>query len=201
MPETIPPAQQYWWLGPVISFLALCAIVWFQWGQHRVRAHRLKKPFNAFLAYGPNVKNEDEVCDLKIPAKSDVMVQIRIRPRIPYRQIEIMFGCHGPPGTRPRPLRVLNRFIKEGADREQSPGTHSNHYIDNDDHYHIRSTADRSPPNTQALEFVVQTGDAGRYQVLLEIITDSGEAKPIRALHLTVVDEPVSAAHRPVQSY
>ena len=90
---------------------------------------------------------------------------------------------------------MLNRFIKEGVDREQSPKTHSNQYIDNDDHYHIKTTADRSPPNTQALEFVVQTKDPGLYPVLLEVVTDFGEAKPTRGLYLSVVDEPVPAAH------
>jgi hypothetical protein len=58
-------AQEYWWLAPLISFFALVvsifalvAIIWFHWGQHQVRAHRLKRPFNVFLAYLPSDPTE-----------------------------------------------------------------------------------------------------------------------------------------------
>jgi hypothetical protein len=180
-------AQTYWWLAPLISFLALVAVIWFQWGQHQARKYRLKRGFNAFLAYGPAAP--DEQLDLRLPANSKVMVQIRIRPRMAYRQIELVFGCRGPEETRPVPLRVLNRFIKVGASRQQSPATHPNNYIDHGDHYHIGGTVDRAPPHTYALEFVMQTKGPGRYPVLLEIITESGEAKPKKELYLTVVDD------------
>jgi hypothetical protein len=194
VPEDIPAAQQFWWIAPAISFCALFAIIWFNWGQYRYRAHRQRTAgLNVFLAYDPDETNE--VGELRLPANSEVMVQLRIRPTIQYRQIEIVFGCHGKDITRPVPLRVLNRFIKQGVNREQSPKTHSNHYIDKDDHYHIKETVDRSPPHTQALEFVVRTGSAGTYPILFEIVTDSGEAKAAKGLYLTVVDEPVPAAH------
>jgi hypothetical protein len=179
-------AQTYWWLAPLISFLALVAVIWFQWGQHQVRKYRLRRGFRAFLAYGPTDSNEH--LDLRLPANSKAMVQIRIRPRMPYRQIELVFGCEGPEHTRPIPLRVLNRFIKVGANRQQCPETHPNNYIDHGDHYHIGGVVDRAPPHTYALEFVMQTKGPGRYPVLLEIITEVGEAKPKKELYLTVID-------------
>jgi hypothetical protein len=183
-----------WGLGILISFSALMAGIWFNWGQHRLKVYRLKRAaFDAFLAYGPAVPNEQ--LDLRLPAGSQVMVQIRIRPRLQYRQIEILFGCKGSKDARPIPLRVENRFIKAGATRVQSPGTNPNHYIDHDDHYHIVQTMDRSPPNTQALEFVVQTKGPGRFPIALGVITDIGEANPKWELFLTVVDQPVPDAH------
>jgi hypothetical protein len=193
MPEDIPAAQQFWWIAPTISFFALLAIVWFNWGQHRYRAHRQRTAgFDVFMSYGPD---GTEVRELTLPANSEVMVQLRIKPAIQYRQIEIVFGCRGSDIGRPVPLRVLNRFIKFGVNREQSPQTHSNNYIDKDDHYHIKETVDRSPPHVQALEFVVRTGRAGAYPVLFEVITDSGEAKSAKGLYLTVVDGSVPDAH------
>ncbi len=201
---SVTDAQQYWWLAPLISFcafvvslLALGAIVWFNWGQHRVRAIKLKRPFNAFLTYGPS--DPYEYWDLHVPAHSKVMVQVRIRPRMQYRQTEIVFGFNGDPVTRPVPLQVLNRFIKKGMNRKQDPDTTPNHYIDNDNHYHIVTTVDRSPPNTQALEFIVQTKKPGHYPVLLEVITDSGEAKPKNDLDITVVERLVPDAHLATQ--
>ena len=111
-------AQTYWWLAPLISFFAFLAIIWFQLGQHQVRKHRLTRGFSAFLAHGPTDPNEQ--FDLRLPANSKVMVQIRIRPRMPYRQIE----CQGPEETRPIPLRVLNRFIKKSVQIENKALKH-----------------------------------------------------------------------------
>jgi hypothetical protein len=153
MSEAVPAAQQFWWVGPLIAGLsllvssaALCAIIWFNWGQHRYRAYRQRTAgFNVFLTYGPD--DTKEVRELRLPANSEVMVQLRIRPTIQYQQIEVVFGCHGSDITRPVPLRVLNRFIKHGVNREQSPDTHASNYIDKDDHYHIKETVDRSPPS------------------------------------------------------
>lgn len=189
-------AQTYWWLAPLISLLALLAIIWFQWGQHKVRACRLRTPFKAYLTYGPDVRNEDEQTTLRLPANSQVYVQIRIRPVVHYKQLEIVFGCEGDRTIRPVPLRVFNRFIKIGLNREQDPTKNSNNYIDNDDHYHIVAMMDRSPGNTQALEFVVKTKKPGNFPILLQVITDAGEAKPKNNLSLTVVAGPVPSAHK-----
>jgi len=184
---TMTAAQQYWWLAPLLSALALLAIIWFQWGQHRVRAWRLKRPFSVLLSHAAD--SPDEFANLRVPPHTDeVMVQLRIRPKIQYRQTEILFGFDGDPTTRPIPVRVLNAFIKKGFDREQDPDKNINHYVDQDNHYHIVGTVDRSPPNVQALGFLVQTREPGRYPVVLEIITDCGEAKPYFKVHVTVTD-------------
>lgn len=177
--------QEYGW---VISAAALAAIIWFQSGQHQVRAFRLKRAFHATLS--PGTDGKIEALSMSVPAHSErVVVQLRIRPRLTYRQVEILFGFDGDPDKRPLPVGVFNAFIKHGFNREQDPEKNTNHYIDHHNHYHIVQTVDRSPPNTQALGFIVDTREAGRYPVVLEIITESGEAKPYTKLYLTVTDE------------
>jgi hypothetical protein len=181
-------AQQYWWLAPTVSALALIAIIWFQWGQHKVRAYRLRRPFSAVLLRGSN--DYEEYNKLRLPAhKDEVIIHLRVRPRVSYRQTEIVFGFDGDPLKRPLPHRVLNEFIKKGFNREQDPDKNQNHYIDLHNHYHIVATVDRSPPNVQALGFVIQTRDPGRYPIVFEKIIDCGEAQSFIKLH-AIVDEP-----------
>jgi hypothetical protein len=184
-------AQEYWWLAPLLSGLALAAVVWFQWGQHKVREISLRRPFVACLAYDP--ADGDEYCDLHLPAhRSEIMVQVRIRPRIKYRETETVFGFEGDRTKRPLPIRILNTFIKHGDGREQHPNKNTNHYIDQDDYYHIVRTVDRSPPNTQIIGFMVQTREPGRFPVYLGIITDCGEAKPHNDLLVVTVTAPIA---------
>jgi hypothetical protein len=182
-------AQQYWWLAPAISALALVAIIWFQWGQHRARAYRLKRPFSAMLLYETNSPDEFQTLHLP-PHKDEVTIHLRIRPRVSYRQTEIVFGFDGDPSKRPLPHRVLNEFIKKGFNREQDPDKNQSHYIDVHNHYHIVTTVDRSPPNVQAIGFVVQTRDPGRYPVVFEKIIDCGEAKSFINLYVIVDEAP-----------
>jgi hypothetical protein len=180
----VTASQEFWWLAPLISFFALIAVVWFQWGQHRHRAFRLRRPFNACLAHGPD--KAEEYWELHVPAYSEVMVQVRMRPRLSYRQFEIVFGFYGDRSKRPAPKRVLNSFIKEGMNREPSPATNPNYYIDQDDHYHITNPADRTPPHTYVMGFIVQTNAPGRYPVLLGVFTECGEATPHNDLEIIV---------------
>ena len=182
-------AQEYWWLAPVISLCGLiitvAVIVWFNWGQHRVRTWRLKQPFNASLCHGPD--KADEYWELHVPSHSEVMVQVRMRPRISYRQLEIVFGFYGDRPQRPVPKRVLNSFIKEGMNREPLPTNNPHYYIDQDDHYHITTPTERTPPHTYVMGFIVQTNEPGRYPVLLGVFTECGEANPHNDLFVRVV--------------
>jgi hypothetical protein len=187
---TMAAAQEYWWLAPVISFLALAAVIWFQWGQHKVRAIRSKRPFEAHLAH--SAADQNDRSELHIPPNTEVHIAVRIRPKLQYRQLEIVFGFFGDNSKRPIPLRVFNSFVKIGVEREQHPNTNTNHYIDHDDRYHIKTDLVRSPPNTHVTGFVVQTREPGTYPVLLELIIDCGEAKPRKQMKI-IVDEPPSA--------
>jgi hypothetical protein len=177
-------AQEYWWLAPVISFLALVAVIWFQWGQHEVRKLRLRRPFNAALTHGAD--RADEYWSLHVPAHSEVLIQVRMRPRTSYKQLEIVFGFFGDRDKRPVAKRVLNTFIKEGANREPTPANNPNHYIDQDDHYHNSTPAERTASHVYVTGFIVQTREPGRYPVLLGIFTECGEANPHNDLAVVV---------------
>jgi hypothetical protein len=179
-------AEQFWWLAPVMSVLALMAVVWFQWGEHKVRAFRSRRPFHAVMSIPPSA---DETRELRVAAHSRVVILVRMRPVLHYRELEVAFGFHGDDAKRPMIIKFQNPFIKEGARREQSPATTPTHYIDHDDYYHIKEPSERTKPNTYTIGFVVQTRDAGRYPVYLEIITDCGDGKPREELTL-IVEEP-----------
>jgi hypothetical protein len=86
-------SQEYWWLAPLISALALTAVVWFNWGQHKVKAIKLRHPYRAFLCYGPD--DPIERGDIRLPANTQVMLQVRLRPTVVYQQLEIVFGFVG----------------------------------------------------------------------------------------------------------
>lgn len=183
-------AEEFWWLGPSIAFCAFAAILWFNWGQHKVRVLRLRRPFVASIAHGPDESHE--YCLIAVPAHSEVLIQLRIRPIVAYRQLELVFGFTGDRLRRPVPLRVRNTFIKTGINREISPKDHPNHYVDHDDKYHINTPVERSPPTTYVVGFVIQTNEPGNFPVLLDIVTDCGEAKPRGGLGFIVVEQSAS---------
>jgi hypothetical protein len=146
-------SQVFWWLAPLISFCTL-AVIWFNWGRHRIRALRLRRPFNAVLAH--DADKPDEYWEIHVPAQSEVMVQVRIRPRTAYKQLEMVFGFFGDVSKRPEPRRVLNTFIKRGVNREPSVDSNPNHYIDQDGYYHITTPTDRTPEHTYVMGYIVQ---------------------------------------------
>jgi hypothetical protein len=193
-------AERFWWLAPTISGLAVIAVVWFQWGQHKVHAIRGRRPFRADMTIAPYTSGS-EYCELHVPPHREVSLQLRVRPTLHYRQLEFVFGFWGNPSSRPVPVRVFNEFIKVGKAREQSPDTNSNHYIDQNDRYHIREELERTTPNVYTQGFIIQTKEPGRYPVLLEIITDSGEAKPKQKLVIIVEERPYSAASSSVRRF
>src|SRR5450432_1218239 len=92
------------WLLTVVSILL---IVWFNWGQHRVRRWRLKKPYDLWFNGETRGKWTRE---LSIRAYSEVHIELRLEPLLNYKEFEVVFGFEGPEGDRPRPVRVENRF-------------------------------------------------------------------------------------------
>jgi hypothetical protein len=131
-----------------------------------------------------------ESLEVRAPANTQISLQLRIRPRLHYRQLELLFGFRGDASCRPFPLQVQNTYIKHGKKREQSPDTNSDHYIDHEDFYHIKEQSERTFPNVYTIGFLVQTREPGRYPVLLEAITDCGEAKAKKQMTLIVEAPP-----------
>jgi hypothetical protein len=179
-------AQQYWWLGAAISALAAVLVLWFNLGQHKLRAYRMKRPFYAALTLAPEQGHVSWATELHVPPHTEVALQLRLSHRLHYRQLELIFGFEGDAGRRPQPLSVLNTFVKVGQTRTQSPADTPTHYIDYNDAYHIREQADRTRPNVSAFGFIVKTRAPGRYPVRLQMITDGGESFPVEHLTLTV---------------
>jgi hypothetical protein len=200
MSGTVPitAGQEYWWLAPVISGVALAAVVWFQWGQHKVRTIRARRGFSATMVVAPEA-GKIEACEVRVPPNSQISLQLRMRPRLHYRQMEIIFGFRGDALQRPVPLHVLNSYIKHGKRRIQSPDTNPDHYIDHEEFYHIKETSERTYPNVYTLGFLVQTRNPGRYPVLLEAMTDCGEAKAKEELVLIVDAELPAYVHSATQ--
>jgi hypothetical protein len=189
-------AEKYWWLGPLIAGIAACLVIWFNWGQYRVRRWRLRNAFDAFLAVVPEKGEEGRLTELAVPAHSEFAIQLRIRPKFNFRQNNFMFGFDGDPSKKPRPLMVLNTFIKEGSGREQSPGNNERHHLDYGDYYHIEGERERISPTFYAMGFVVQTREPGTHPVRIEINTGFGEAKTKQKLLLIVEGRPASAKAR-----
>lgn len=180
-------AEQFWWVAPSVATFAALLIIWFNWGQHKVRALRMKRGFDAFLTLFPEKGRETWCHELHVPPNTTIAIQLRIVPRLSFKQFLFVFGFgDGDKDSRPLPKRVLNKFIKVGMRREQSPETNENHHIDYVDNYHIREQMERVVPNTYAYGFEVQTRAPGRYPAYLRIITDCGEARPRHPLVLVV---------------
>src|SRR5579871_213630 len=111
-------AQTYWWLAPLISFFAFAAVLWLQWGQHKIRALRMRKPFTAHLTVAPEAN--DSMCfEIHLPPFRDVLLQLRIFPSLHYVQHEMIFGFIGDKNDRPQVVKVVNTFVKVGRDRDE----------------------------------------------------------------------------------
>src|ERR1700730_12309386 len=185
------PAEQFWWLAPSMAGIAACLVIWFNWGQHKVRSFRMKRPFRLELVKRGETDVE-MVNALHAPPDAELSIQLRIWPLLQYEHHEIIFGFQGDPARRPLPKKVLNEFIKIGKRREQTPDTNENHSIDEHDNYHIREDRRLSYPNNYTYGFVVQTREPGVYPILFEVITDCGEGIPKKGAFLTVDPREIS---------
>jgi hypothetical protein len=175
-------AEEFWYLGPVISAIAACLIVWFNWGQHALRSHKMKRPFRLDIVGQPGRM----VKELHAPPDSECSIQFRIWPLLNFEQHEMIFGFIGDREKSPIPQKVLNEFIKLGRGREQSPDVNEKHSIDNSDNYHIKETRILTMPNNYTCGFIVKTRDPGVYPIRFEMITDSGESFPVSSVFLIV---------------
>jgi hypothetical protein len=179
------PAERYWWLAPTVAGFAALLVIWFNWGQHRIRSWRMRRAFNVHLT---TAEGKEVFYEMHWPRDSEVLMQLRIKPRLHFTRHELVFGFLGDPSSRPVPIRSVNTFVKRGIRREQGPEENEKHILDHNDNYHIAETREWTRPNTYALGFLVQTRKPGRYPIRLELITDAGESKPVERLVLIVED-------------
>jgi hypothetical protein len=180
------PAERYWWLAPSVAGFAALLVIWFNWGQHKIRAWRLRRPFNVHLTTAE--KGSEVFYEMHWPKDSEVLIQLRIKPRLHFTRHELIFGFLGDRSSRPVPIKAVNTFVKRGVRREQSPEENEQHVLDHNDNYHIAEKREWTRPNTYTVGFLVQTRRPGRYPMRLELITDGGESIPVEELVLIVED-------------
>ena len=181
-------------VGVGLSLATLGSVLWFNWGQHRVRRWRMKRPFD--LYFGGDTRAE-WAHEARVPPREDVLVDLRLEPRLNYKELEVLFGFEGDPNTRPLPIRVHNQFVKVGKMKFQKPGVEPGHYIDTKDAYHIQRPRDRTVGETWAIGFVVRTRAPGRYPVRFLLTSDGGEGRPRTPLTLIVEEGAHNSLHDP----
>ena len=85
------PAEKFWWLAPTVAGIAACLVVWFNWGQHKVRSWRMRRPFKAYLTVAPQ-SSAGMLTELHVPPNREVEVQFRMYPRLHHKQFHFVFG-------------------------------------------------------------------------------------------------------------
>lgn len=178
--------ETFWWLAPALSAVTIGIIVWVNWIRPYRREQNLRRPFSVLLIRPPGQSEADMVNELTAPPHSEFSIQLRITPHLTFELYDVVFGFLGHPECRPVPLKGFNEFIKTGKRRERSPENDDNHYIDENDNYHIRETRSLVKPNPYRYGYLVRTREPGDYPIRLEIVTESGEALPINGVFLRV---------------
>jgi hypothetical protein len=194
----VPAALTYWWLAPLFAALGFAAVLWFNWGQHKFRAWRMKRRIDVYLtAASSGALGSGASYEFHVQPNAEVSIQLRLKPRFHYRQHGIIFGFRGKPDEKPEPLKYLNTFVARGLKREQSPDTHDNQFVDYNGSYHLQEARELVTATDYSLGFVVRTKKPGRYPIVFIARTDCGEARPIHDLFLTVEDRPVRSPKPP----
>jgi hypothetical protein len=180
------PAERYWWLAPSVAAIAACLVFWVNWCRPYLREQRMKRPFRALMVGPPRPIGDRMVNELTAPPDSEFSIQMSIVPRIDYEQHDVVFGFFGDQEHRPIPIRGFNEFIKTGKRRDQSPENNENHFIDENDNYHIRETRTLTKGNAYRAGYLVQTREPGCYPIRLEVITECGDGCSMNGLFLIV---------------
>jgi hypothetical protein len=104
---------------------------------------------------------------ITLPARSQVLIDLVMFPKLHFTSTEIYFGCEGGRDVRDRPYAVeyVNRFIEVGAGRAIKPGDGSSHYIDKHHFYHTKELMQWSVGGARAVAFKIITNHPGRYPV------------------------------------
>ncbi len=188
-------AEKFWWLAPAISGLAFLAVLWFQFGQHKLRSLRMRKPFDAFLTIDHQIADSLSY-EVHLPADREVLLHLRVYPILHYTQMELVFGFVGDKARKPEILYVKNTWVVRGRSVE-TPEDDEDNYVDADGTYHIKRTAERAKGNCYAIGYFLRTKEPGVYPVRLEAMTDSGESMPRHGLTVTVENRRGKTAQQP----
>jgi hypothetical protein len=178
----------------LLGACTLTAILWVNFARPMRRHWLMKNPAKAEFLIELADGTETRAKRMSVPPYSEVLIQLRLSPRLHYKETVLIFGFDGDPESKPLPIATHNTFIKVG-NRRETPETNREHMIDRKDRYHIRRATERTKGNVFALGFEVKTRAPGTYDVCLEFMTDDGEGKPTVPLALVV--EPIAGATSP----
>jgi hypothetical protein len=181
--------QQFWWLAPLIAGVGVISIVWFNYGERKLREWRMRKPYSVCFKLGQS-GDAPTAQELTVPANSEVQIDLRLRSPLQYVEHEIVASFDGRENERPQFKRVSQPFVKVGLLKNRSPEKDEGHYIDYNDSYHIKTRTDRIADEPFTLGFLVQTRNPGRYPIEILATTDAGKARPKNKPVLIVEPEP-----------
>jgi hypothetical protein len=131
-------------------------------------------------------RSGEEVTEVRIPAHTSTIVNVRLRPLIGYTQTEIAFSIKGDQDQKPLVHGVLNEFIKRGKHREADPDTDERHYIDYNDTYRISGRSEQTAGKPYAIGYKVEARDPGEYNVVFKVATLLGGGVSARKLTIVV---------------
>jgi hypothetical protein len=130
--------------------------------------------------------------ELRLPAHSEVNINLRIYPLISFHQKEIAFSIKGDQDKKPLVVGVFNDFIKWGSGRENDPDTNDRHYVDYNDTYRISGSSEQTAGTPGAIGYKMKTRDPGEYNVVIKVKTTSGGGVSARKLTI-IVEEPATS--------
>ncbi|NJO34444.1 MAG: hypothetical protein HC869_16275, partial [Rhodospirillales bacterium] len=116
--ELLPIALQI--IAVAIAAGALLVAVHVQYVGPWLRARKLKAPCDVRFVIRehrhvqlPHVIQDDDrhiVDELVLPSNSVVEIELGYRPRIPFKLVELVFGCEGDLDAKPFVVEALDRF-------------------------------------------------------------------------------------------
>jgi hypothetical protein len=186
-------------ISAAIGAAALLILVHVNFLRPWRRRKKLKNPAIAHFVIPSNkhhgcdfaVQNEQEhlVKTIVVPAQGEILIDLRIQPRMAFVTSEISIGCEGEVTETPFATEYLNRFIETGEGKHIIPGNGNRHYIDKYHFYHCRESQRQwSRGFVLSLAFKLKTRKSGRYVLDIYFVGDEVEGKD--QLTIIVEDKP-----------
>jgi len=138
-----------------------------------IRKWILRKPCTAYFKIDSQ-EDDANPTTITVRENSRVEIQMRLVPRISYVETGYIFGFTGHPNKKPIPKSIVNTFIANGINREQSPNDTPEHFVDYKGNYHIARERTRIKGTTYAIGFRIETGKPGEYELFMNFLEEEG---------------------------
>ncbi len=67
-------SQQLWWLAPTLTLVTIGLVVWFNWGQDKVRVWRMRRGIEVHLTLAPEKKEQSWCYELDVPPHTQIAI-------------------------------------------------------------------------------------------------------------------------------